>query len=470
MNTTKMITDNSYKHFFSNLFKVKHLRDIFIACAVSTLVLPICISFYIYEVSANTLYSYAKTESERIAYFLARDAMKFDNKDVIWSLLKHINSHPTLLTDLELYKLKIFDLNGKIIFSSELSEIWKINEGDYFKSITKWQRYSEYVHKLDKNAEWEKVSRSIIETYMPMVRWSDFLGAIEIYYDITKNYNVIKNSSWTTFLFLLALSGSFLISMVVVLHASLGSVFKRRAHNQAILEHKMKLLNLARIKNNLMQLIVHEIRTPITIVRSYVEVLLGPKVQIRQRQNYLKKIETRCSELLDLVNNTLDSNKLDIHMLKYHKKMFDVWVVLKELIEDFGRLYPEKNLNLVFRNMVKEGLQISSDEAKFKRILVNLLSNAYKFSPDNRDVIVSLERDKNMIMISIEDFGVWIAKKNLTKIFNKFEQIKSPLNSGHASSWLGLYLVKTLLKWLWGSIDVNSSLGKWSTFIVRLPV
>lgn len=223
--------------------------------------------------------------------------------------------------------------------------------------------------------------------------------------------------------------------------------------------------------------ISHEFRTPLTLIMAPVEKLLA-ELKEKPEAKYLKLIEQNARRLLLMVNQLLDFRKLEVQGFNYNPSLGDIVAFLAETVSSFNNLSEQKHIQLVFRTKIKE-LNTFFDKDKLEKIMFNLLSNAFKFTPGYGKVSVTLKikalnndpfnSEKNMLVIKVEDTGIGIPEDKIEKIFTRFFQVDST-GQVEKGTGIGLSLVAEFVKLHEGEIFVTSEIGKGSCFKVLLPI
>jgi len=223
-----------------------------------------------------------------------------------------------------------------------------------------------------------------------------------------------------------------------------------------------------RIKSDFLSIVSHELRTPLVSIIGYNDLLLdGVAGKLSEEQvDALKKIGNNSKKLLELINAILEFNRLEAESVEL--KEVKVSDFLKEIESETKSLISETGLNFVW-NIEPDLLLHRTDPAKLKVVLKNLISNAVKFA-EKGSVTVGVNKSDGGIEISVSDTGIGIAQENLPVIFEPFRQIENPLTRRHGGVGMGLYIVKRLLEILGGTINVESEVGKGSTFRVWIPM
>lgn len=227
-------------------------------------------------------------------------------------------------------------------------------------------------------------------------------------------------------------------------------------------------------KNTFIANISHELKTPIAVIQSAVQ-LLELKLQnsadkeILNNYLYFKTIKQNCRRLLRLVNNLIDATKVDAGFMNLHMQNLNIVAVVEKITTSVAEYAAEKGVNVIFNKDI-ESKTMAADPDKIERILLNLLSNAIKFTNKNDNIIVTICEKGKKIVISVRDTGIGIPHQKLNEIFNRFSQIDDIFCRNHEGSGIGLSLVKSFVEMHGGTISVKSELGKGSEFTVSLPV
>ncbi|GAH16414.1 unnamed protein product, partial [marine sediment metagenome] len=186
----------------------------------------------------------------------------------------------------------------------------------------------------------------------------------------------------------------------------------------------------------------------------------------------VKMMQRNTNRLLNLVNQMLDLSKLDAGSMKLELVEGDLIKSLKLIVLSFASLAEQKKIKFSY-TFPKEKWTTCFDQDKLEKILNNLLSNAFKYTPEGGEVkcVVKLpDPGKNLVEISIQDTGKGIPTDQLDKIFDRFHQVKESYEPESAGTGIGLSLTKELVNLLHGNIKVESELEKGTIFIVQIPV
>ena len=225
------------------------------------------------------------------------------------------------------------------------------------------------------------------------------------------------------------------------------------------------LQNQEMLRKRLTSDMAHEIRTPLTTLKTHVEALLdGIWEPTEERfQSFYDEIE----RLADLVDNLRNLAKLEQADLKLNKTKFNLSGELEKIILSFEPLY-SKNNHIITSN-IDENVWVQMDKDKLKQIMHNLLSNGYKYLKSKGKVLVELKKEKEGICIKVEDNGIGIPEKDIPYIFERFYRTDLSRDKSTGGSGIGLTITKSLVESHGGKISVESKEGEGSTFIVEFP-
>lgn len=226
------------------------------------------------------------------------------------------------------------------------------------------------------------------------------------------------------------------------------------------------------MKDEFISLISHEFKTPLNVIYSAIQLIECVYInKIPERvQQLIGNIKQNTFRQLRLSNNLLDVIKMNSGQIKLNIKNIDIVILTRMIAQSVEPYANQKNINVYFISEIENKL-ISIDEEKYERIILNILSNAMKFTESGGKIKVLLTEESNQdyIKIEISDTGIGIPKDKLDIIFERFGQVDSNLSRRAEGTGIGLSLVKLLVETLDGSIEVESELGVGSKFIITLP-
>lgn len=211
--------------------------------------------------------------------------------------------------------------------------------------------------------------------------------------------------------------------------------------------------------------ISHELRTPLTLISGPVEYLLESVSLPREAREQLKVVESNTNRMLRLINQILDFRKIQNRKMKMQVQRVNVVALTRRIMENFDAAAEEHRIDYIFETE-KEELYLWIDADKYEKILFNLLSNAFKYTPDGKMISVFVREDEDQISVAVEDQGIGIAENAKKSLFVRFENLVDRNIFHHSSTGIGLSLVKELVEMHKAQIMVDSKLGVGSLFKV----
>jgi signal transduction histidine kinase len=227
---------------------------------------------------------------------------------------------------------------------------------------------------------------------------------------------------------------------------------------------------LSRLKTDFVSSVSHELRTPLTSIRMFTETLLLGRVKSKQEEREcLETIGQETERLSRLVERILDFSRMEAGRKAYRFKPESVRELVDAAVAACKPMIEKDGFEVSTR--IPDDLpEPSVDRDAMVEVLINLLSNATKYSPDGRRVDISAAQDTGYVDLAVTDHGVGIPRADQKRIFEKFYRVDNRLCCDVAGSGLGLSLVQYIVKAHGGDIKVDSAPGRGSTFTVRLPV
>lgn len=247
---------------------------------------------------------------------------------------------------------------------------------------------------------------------------------------------------------------------------------RKRYEHKIEEENRKKQEEINQLKFKFFTNVSHDIRTPLTLIVSPLEEMIKEAEEPRQRQR-LTLMKVNATKLLTLVNQLLDFRKNEVAGLQLNATEGDVVAFSRNVCESFSGFTERKNVRMTFFSD-HESIHMLFDQDKLEKIFMNLIGNAFKFTPTGGSVDVSLEQvgtDNPMLRIKVADTGIGIKDKDKEHIFERFYQVDDNGDSHpHMGSGIGLSLVSEYVKLHQGTIRVTDNVSGGSVFIIDIPI
>ncbi|MCX5803527.1 MAG: ATP-binding protein [Proteobacteria bacterium] len=224
--------------------------------------------------------------------------------------------------------------------------------------------------------------------------------------------------------------------------------------------------NLEKIKTDFVSNISHELRTPLAAIKGFAETL-DDKMHSTENKHYLDIIRRNTDRLINIINDLLFLSELEEKSTKLERVEVDLKIIVENITKIFEQRLKEKSL---FLNLdVDSNLPpVKADPFKLEQMFINLIDNAVKYT-ENGGINISLKSKGDKVEITIEDTGIGIPEDHLPRIFERFYVVDKSRSKKLGGTGLGLSIVKHVVLLHNGNINVESSLGKWTKFVIMLP-
>ena len=238
-------------------------------------------------------------------------------------------------------------------------------------------------------------------------------------------------------------------------------------------QKKATEIELEKLRLDFFSNLTHEFRTPLNLIFSSVQLIDQSISNIKKGDvnvliRYLRIIEQNGMRLLKLVNNLIDSTRIDSGCLDYNPQNKDIVAFVENICESVVEFSHSQNIDLIFDTDQEEKI-ISFDSDKMERIVLNLLSNAIKYNKEKGRIDVEIKCNEDYIDINVRDTGVGIPSDKIGDVFEKFKQVDNRLTKISEGSGIGLSIVKSLVALHNGMVDVSSKVGVGTEFKVKIP-
>lgn len=243
-----------------------------------------------------------------------------------------------------------------------------------------------------------------------------------------------------------------------------GNIMKWYGSNIDITDHK----ELEKQKDNFLGVASHELKTPVTSIKAYAQVLeqMFRRAGDTKNAELLAKMDNQINRLNNLIGDLLQVTKINSGRLQFNPVTFDFNNMVKEVIEEVQRI----SLSHQIESHLNFNKEINGDKERICQVLINLLTNAIKYSPDANHIRVYTEDLGHEVQVCVQDFGIGIKRDQQERVFEQFYRVSGTREHTFPGLGLGLYISSEIVKHLNGKIWVDSTEGKGSTFCFTLPL
>lgn len=249
---------------------------------------------------------------------------------------------------------------------------------------------------------------------------------------------------------------------------------KKIVELQNNIKERQRQLNEAmeydRLKNEFFGNMSHEFKTPLNVILGVIQLLELYNKDIREPgfEKKIKIMKQNCYRLLRLVNNLIDITKLECGFMKLNLSTCDVVKLISSIVESIFDYAKNKGIDIDFLSEMDEEIMVIDCDI-LERVILNILSNAIKFTNPGGSIKVDLSRENDYILIRVKDSGIGIPGEKLDSIFQRFSQVDRSLARNHEGSGIGLSIVSELVELHKGKVGVESEIGKGSEFCIKIP-
>lgn len=266
---------------------------------------------------------------------------------------------------------------------------------------------------------------------------------------------------------------------IVRLHSSPIFLKKECIGSVMIMQDITKQIELERMKNEFMSNVSHELRTPITSIKSYVDTLCnhGEKLEADVYKEFLQIIDNEADRLMHLVNDVLQLSRLEEADQELETAPMDIRRAIEAAARAVNMMAKERDIDLVYPQSQDSNAvpMVNINQESIERVIINMLTNAIKYTPSGGNITVSVtvtkieNKDSEELGVHVKDTGIGIPEDALASIFDRFFRVEKKVHTIKGTG-LGLTIVKKIVEKHLGRVDATSAIGQGSTFSFYLPL
>lgn len=244
-------------------------------------------------------------------------------------------------------------------------------------------------------------------------------------------------------------------------------VKRQKKYTHQLEEARDKAERAARVKSDFLAVMSHEIRTPLNAVIGMSDLIMETDLDDEQKE-YVRTIKIGGENLLSIINDVLDYSKLESGKVEMEEDTFHMPGLVREVFDLFTHEAAEKNLRIAWHVDSRVPGQVTTDKARLRQVLLNLVGNAVKFTDEGTVELnvqpCGVEGDKHCIRFAVRDSGIGIPEEKQEELFHSFSQVDCSRTRSHGGTGLGLAICKNIVEMMDGEIGVESRNGEGSTF------
>ena len=267
-----------------------------------------------------------------------------------------------------------------------------------------------------------------------------------------------------------ALTRSYLVLIFSVIVIILLLLANSRLFEHAMLYNKIKEIDA--MKDDFISMASHELRTPVTVIRGYVTMLIedAQKLSIKEEAlQYLSVIKTSTERLSNLIEDLLNVSRIEQGRMKIDSHPTDAWIMVESVTNQFMVQAKEKNIILSCTKEAELKSIIDIDKDRFEQVLINIIGNAIKYTPSGT-VEVKVKSKDNSFFVMVKDSGIGMTAKEREHLFEKFYRVRNAKTDAIVGTGLGLWITRQIIELMKGTISVDSMEGVGSLFTLEFPL
>jgi signal transduction histidine kinase len=456
----------------NNILQVPFLRNILFVSFVIIIVLSLYDVFFIFPAFTKLLTHNKRDDAIRIARHLSSILISEETELTKDLLLAHLSEEVAQLRkvrdDFDLIKLKFFSKSGEVIFSSDPTDTGNVNDESYFHEIVaKGQFYAEVIHKDTESLEGQRMPADVVETYVPLMRDKEFLGAFEIYYDITSKKAELNSllSRSSMVLFGLAFTLFCVISITVFRE---NKAITERKNIQARLQEAQKMEAIATLAGG----IAHEFNNALCAVIPNIDLLKAKFPNNEEINKHTQPIHSSAQRMAHLTSQLLAYARGG----KYRPKEISLNTLVQDTLPFMKHLI--KSGILVKTDLAEDSCCVEADLTQMQMVLLAVMVNAAEAMDDAGYIRLTTRRQEidgdfaenhpdlkpgSYVSLTIEDNGSGMSKETRMRVFEPFFTTK------FQGRGLGMAAVYGIVKNHGGLVIVDSEVGKGTLVYIYLP-
>ncbi|TAE23013.1 MAG: hypothetical protein EAZ92_15160 [Candidatus Kapaibacterium sp.] len=238
--------------------------------------------------------------------------------------------------------------------------------------------------------------------------------------------------------------------------------------NQELLKQNHELEQVSNERAELIHIVAHDLKNPISAINGFAELFQDTSLEAEKTAMIAERIVAISNRMLQLVTNLLDMSRLESGGMHFHLQACDILPLAENTLLQYQTQAAAKNIRIYVQSASSHPLLVIADEQAILQVLDNLVSNAIKYSPHGKNIVVRIKASTDAVRVEVQDEGPGISGEDMKKLFGKFVRLSARPTGDEHSTGLGLSIVKKMVEAMNGRVWCESDLGKGATFIVEL--
>ena len=456
------------------MFKNRVIVYIFLVTLIVGILFPFVNIYFIYPSFTALLVENTENEAVRVGRHLSelyfRDGGPVSAGDIkkIEPLVReHVRSF-------NLIKMKIFAPDGKTIYSTDAKDIGVLNKHDYFHNlVAKGVPFSKVAKKDTRSLEGQIVTRDVVESYVPIVSGGQFIGAFEIYYDITERDRKLSAVVFRSSVIPVIITFCIMILSAIILFRLDRRMSRQKQDELQRIAEKLQKSN--RELQDFANVASHDLQEPLRKITTFGDRLKTKYSAVLDEpgRDYLERMQSAANRMQLLIEGLLAFSRVATKAMPFEK--VDLNIIAKEVLSDLEVRIQETRGRVDIDPLPA----LSADPLQMRQLLQNLIGNALKFHKEEQQPVIRVSasdcdisgtsRNENKVCrITVEDNGIGFDEKYTERIFGVFQRLHG--RQEYEGSGIGLSVCRRIVERHGGDITVRSSPGNGATFVITLPV
>lgn len=418
-------------------------------------ILPLINVYAIYPAFTNIIVQGIEEDAKRLGHHMLPASLKHTDLNRHSLTQRFFGNIYKLENDFDLMKVKIFSASGEVLYSTESTDIGHLNANPYFKEVVaKGENFTKLVSKDTLSLEGERVHVDVVETYVPFMDGDTFLGAFEMYYNVTKRLKSLDRLVFYSEIAMGTLSASLLLAVIILLR-------KEAEHQQA--ERRAEEL-----KEEVERITKHDLKAPIIGLLGGISVLEQYSNLSGGQRELVDEMRTAVTTAMNMINRSLDLYKMESGTYQYDPEKIDLLATTCQVVTDLKTQAASKDITLFVTlagNIPRDNdtLPIIAERTLCYSLIANLTMNAIEASDAGERVTITLCQDQE-VRITIHNSGS-VPEEIRDTFFDKYVTAGKDTGTG-----IGTYSAKLMTETMGGSITMTTSDEDGTKLVVTLPV